>query len=318
MFRMSKKYLLVPVALVLALTIAPTSSAQTNACAQTYSVQKGDWLSTIAQKFLGDVKAYDAIAQATNEAAKTDSSFTAIADVNKIEVGQKVCIPSITTVPGRELAGIYTAVGPAADASALVETLGLGGDGQVRYTLDYVGKATIDAKGTWKQEADTVTVQLYEQAGKAVQQTMTFTVNGTHLVAKDPPNTTYTKTSPAVAFYSGLYTSGRKSADGSETLTALALLPNGVAQLTLSSASNPFILQTGTWTIGKNADTGTDQVTVKLDTQGDQPINETYVFQADNERLRGTQYNRDRWGTNLTFTRFHAPPQPQTPGSVGG
>src|SRR5689334_22469820 len=59
----------------------------------------------------------------------------------KIEVGQKLCIPAVTAVPGRELAGIYTTVGPAADASALVETLVLGGDGQARYTLDYIGKA---------------------------------------------------------------------------------------------------------------------------------------------------------------------------------
>jgi hypothetical protein len=319
MFRTSKFFLLSAlVALLLSISAVPAAFAQPNtqaACEQTYIVQKGDWLSTIALKFLGDVKAYPSILQATNDAAKTDSSFATIADANKIEVGQKLCIPAVTAVPGRELAGIYTTVGPAADASALVETLVLGGDGQVRYTLDYIGKASIDAKGTWKQEGNTVTVLLYEQAGKATKQTMTFTVQDGNLVATNPPNATYTKTAPDVAFYSGLYTANRSSADGSETLTALALLPNGEAQLTLSSSSNPFILQTGTWKAGTNPDTNTPSITVNLTKQGDQTIEETYVFQVDGENLRGTQYNADKWGTDLTFTKFHAPAEPQTPAS---
>lgn len=303
-------------ALLVMPSIVPTVSAQTATCSQTYVVQAGDWLSTIAQKFLGDAKTYTAIVEATNQAAKTDTSFAAIADPNKIEVGQKLCIPATTAVPGRELAGIYTTVGPAADASALVETLVLGGDGQVRYTLDYIGKASIDAKGTWKQEGDTVTVSLYEQAGKAVQQTMAFTVKDGNLVAKDPPNATYAKTAPNVAFYTGLYTANRASADGSEKLIALALLPNGDAQLTSSSASNPFILQTGTWQIAPNPDTNTDAVTVKLTKQGDQTIDETYVFQAGETALRGTQYNADKWGTDLTFTKYNAPAEPETPATA--
>lgn len=320
MFRISKYILFGALALGLILSLAPSAFAQPNSqtatCEQTYIVRKGDWLSTIAQKFLGDVKAYDTILQATNNAAKTDSSFSALANANKIEVGQKLCIPSVTSVPGRELAGIYTTVGPAADASALVETLVLGGDGQVRYTLDYIGKAQIDAKGTWKQEGDAVTVSLYQQAGKAVQQTLKFTVKGADLVATDPPNATYAKTSPTVSFESGLYTTNRASADGTEKLIALALLPNGQVQLTSSSSTNPFILQTGTWQSAPNSDTNTEQITVKLTKQGDQTIDETYVFQVDGSNLRGTQYNKDKWGTDLTFTKFHAPAEPQTPAST--
>lgn len=306
------------VALLLTLTVTPAAFAQGAACDQRYIVQKGDWLSTIAQKFLGDAKAYPTILKATNDAAKIDSTFATVTDPNKIEVGQKLCIPAVTTVPGLELAGIYTSVGPAADASALVETLALGGDSQVRYTLDYIGKATIDSKGTWKQISDTVSVDLYEQAGKVVSETLAFTVKDGNLVAVAPPNETFTKTSADVAFYSGLYTANRPSADGKETLNALALLPNGQVQLTLTSTSNPFILQTGTWTVGKNADTGTPSITVNLTKQGDQTISEKYVFQADQEILRGTEYNKDKWGTDLTFTKFHAPAEPETPASAGG
>src|SRR5581483_5184503 len=68
--------------------------AQTATCDQTYTVVAGDTLANIAQKFLGDLKAYQQIADATNAANKTDSSFAAIADVNKIDVGQKLCIPA--------------------------------------------------------------------------------------------------------------------------------------------------------------------------------------------------------------------------------
>lgn len=324
MFRMTKKYILLGVALLLALTGTATAFggsnayAQTANCNQTYFVQKGDWLSTIAQKFLGDATSYQAILDATNNAAKTDSSFATIADANKIEVGQKLCIPAVTSVPGRELSGIYTTVGPAADASALVETLVLGGDGQARYTLDYIGKASIYAKGTWKQDGNTVTVSLYEQAGKAVQQTMTFTVKDGNLVATAAPNATYAKTAPNVAFYSGLYTTNRPSADASETLTALALMPDGSAQLTSSSTKNPFILKTGTWQVAPNKDTGTDSVTVKLTKQGDAAIDETFVFQTGDNLLRGTQYDTNKWGTNLTFTKFNAPAEPVTPANPGG
>src|SRR5581483_6862742 len=109
----------------------PSAAAQTANCAQTYVVKQGDWLSTIAQNLLGDVKAYTTIYDATNAAAKADSSFATLTDPNKIEVGQKLCVPAKTNVtpppsaqgPGPVIpspAGIYTAVGPAADASALV------------------------------------------------------------------------------------------------------------------------------------------------------------------------------------------------------
>ena len=79
---------------------------------------------------------------------------------------------------------------PAADASALVETIVLGTDGQARDTLDYIGKAQIDSKGTWTQSGDTVTVVLNEQSGQPINQTTTYTVTDGNLVGTNPPKTT--------------------------------------------------------------------------------------------------------------------------------
>lgn len=81
-------------ALLIPLTVWAAPPAQTTACAETYTVQADDWLSKIADKFLGDTLAYPAIAAATNEAHAGDASFAAIANPDEIEVGWKVCIPS--------------------------------------------------------------------------------------------------------------------------------------------------------------------------------------------------------------------------------
>jgi LysM repeat protein len=309
------------------MVLAPRALAQTANCAQTYIVQQGDWLSSIAQKFLGDVKAYDAIQQATNDAAKTDSSFATIADANKIEVGQKLCIPERTggtTLPPQgpgpvipSAAGAYTHVGPAADASALVETFLLTDDFKATHLLDYIGKARITETGTWTTENFQYVVTLTNQDGKAINEQLKFQLdaNGNLVSVGDAP-ITYAKTSPEVIQHAGLYTANRSSADGKEKLIALALLPNGVAQLTSSSDANPFILKTGTWQLGTNPDTNAPSLTVMLDKQGDTAINETYVFQIDGDNLRGTQYNADKWGTDLTFTKFNAPSEPETPASA--
>ncbi len=59
-----------------------------------YVVQKDDWLSKLADKFLGDIFAWPAIWEATNAKAETDSSYAHIDNPNIIEVGQKLYIPS--------------------------------------------------------------------------------------------------------------------------------------------------------------------------------------------------------------------------------
>jgi hypothetical protein len=60
-------------------------------CQDEYTVQQGDWLSKIAEKYYGDVLAYDLIAQANN--AKSDDDYPDIADSNLIESGWTLCIP---------------------------------------------------------------------------------------------------------------------------------------------------------------------------------------------------------------------------------
>ncbi|GAB4447923.1 MAG: hypothetical protein Kow0031_30490 [Anaerolineae bacterium] len=64
------------------------------ACSQEVVVQADDWLSKIAEKVYGDVLAYPAIADATNAKHAEDDSFAMIDNVDVIEVGWKLCVPS--------------------------------------------------------------------------------------------------------------------------------------------------------------------------------------------------------------------------------
>ncbi len=101
-------------------------------CEQVYTVQGDDWLSKIADKFLGDVLAYQAIVEATNSAAAENSSFNQISNPNVIEVGWKLCIPAAgeemmaegqTIVDIAVADGRFTTLVTALQAAGLVETL---------------------------------------------------------------------------------------------------------------------------------------------------------------------------------------------------
>jgi phosphonate transport system substrate-binding protein len=61
---------------------------------ETYVVQADDWLSKLADKFLGDVFAWPAIWAATNQMAETDDAIDRIINPNVIDVGQTLYIPS--------------------------------------------------------------------------------------------------------------------------------------------------------------------------------------------------------------------------------
>jgi tungstate transport system substrate-binding protein len=63
-------------------------------CEQEAVVQADDWLSKIAEKAYGDVFAYPAIADATNAKHAGDESFAMIENVDVIEPGWKLCLPS--------------------------------------------------------------------------------------------------------------------------------------------------------------------------------------------------------------------------------
>lgn len=95
-------------------------------CASEVTVQADDWLSKIAEKEYGDPLLYPALVTATNAAAATDSSYTAIADPNTIEVGWKLCVPSLAeaqTLTGSDTV-VTTPVTPpvATDPAALGST----------------------------------------------------------------------------------------------------------------------------------------------------------------------------------------------------
>jgi tungstate transport system substrate-binding protein len=63
-------------------------------CEQEVVVQADDWLSKIAEKVYGDVFAYPAISEATNIKHEQDSTFAFIENVDVIEIGWKLCLPS--------------------------------------------------------------------------------------------------------------------------------------------------------------------------------------------------------------------------------
>ncbi len=108
------------IALLVALLV-PTATVvlaqEAVACDQDYSVQADDWLSKLADKFYGDVLAYPAIFDATNAAAKTDSSYATIANADIIEPGWKLCIPSAADAQAM-MGGAAPAEAPAAAPAA--------------------------------------------------------------------------------------------------------------------------------------------------------------------------------------------------------
>lgn len=98
-------------------TMVVPLAAQTTppiACVQTYVVQQGDWLSTIARQAYGDSLAWPAIVDATNAAARSDATFTTITNPERIEVGQKLCLPVRAGTPPALPAAMVAAATPTA------------------------------------------------------------------------------------------------------------------------------------------------------------------------------------------------------------
>jgi len=93
-----KTVLILVVLLMLATTVQAFAAPPAQdgvVCEQEIVVQADDWLSKIAEKIYGDVFAYPAIAQATNAKNAEDDSFANIKNVDVIEVGWKLCAPSV-------------------------------------------------------------------------------------------------------------------------------------------------------------------------------------------------------------------------------
>src|SRR5512135_1304046 len=84
--------LVVTMLAILVTNVAAAPPAQ--AKGQDYVVVKDDWLSKLADKYLGNQLSYPAIVALTNDKAAKDSSYAKIDNPDRIEVGWKLYIPS--------------------------------------------------------------------------------------------------------------------------------------------------------------------------------------------------------------------------------
>ena len=91
-----RTYLIARVALLLILPwvfgimVQPVQAQQELNCDETYTVQPGDWLSKIAQKYFGDPLAYDRLVTLAN--ADSDDDYTDIENPDLIEPGWLLCL----------------------------------------------------------------------------------------------------------------------------------------------------------------------------------------------------------------------------------
>lgn len=85
---------LVGAILLVSVFSAPTFAQTTVACESDYTIAAGDWLSKLAEKYLGSPAAYGAIVTQTNLKSETDLSYATIVNADSVEVGWKLCIPS--------------------------------------------------------------------------------------------------------------------------------------------------------------------------------------------------------------------------------
>jgi hypothetical protein len=86
--------------LILSLTFSllPTLAQDSEIiCEADVIVQADDWLSKLAEKFLGDVLAFPSIVQATNAKSAVDRTYTKIENPDVIELGWKLCVPDTQT-----------------------------------------------------------------------------------------------------------------------------------------------------------------------------------------------------------------------------
>jgi len=118
---MKRKLLYVLMVLALLAMVAPMASAAPPAQSggQDYVVVADDWLSKLADKFLGDIFAYPAITHFTNQKHADDDSYAKITNSDEIEIGWKVYIPS------KEEADAYFAA-QAASVGATGDTVKIG------------------------------------------------------------------------------------------------------------------------------------------------------------------------------------------------
>lgn len=138
--------------LALLLTLVPAialAQQEEVVCETDATVQAEDSLSTLAEKFYGNIFAFPVIVDATNAKAAADSSYAKIDDPNVIEVGSKLCIPPGEVAQKMLNEQVFTQV--AADESTSTLVVGL--------TEDTV---TLDPGHAYEFHATTVHRPIYE------------------------------------------------------------------------------------------------------------------------------------------------------------
>lgn len=205
---MKFKYVTFGVALFVlaaALLGAPRIHAQGATCAETYTVVSGDTLGAIAEKYLGNNGAYQQIADATNAANKTDSTFAAIADPNILEVGWKLCIPA--KADGTTTAPASTTPAPSATTAPAVPPLTLAQLGNATYQVQDAPGGSITLKDG-KAEVEVAPGSASKYTAQIAEPLANGTINGKPYAA-------------AVLITSG---------GGSGTFYNLAVVPNNNGQ----------------------------------------------------------------------------------------
>ncbi len=94
---MTKKFVSLLILVTLVVTLFPAivvAAPPAQAGGKTYTIQKDDWLSKVAEKEYGDPLAYPAIVYYNNKQAAEDETLTVIDDPNVIEVGWTIYLPS--------------------------------------------------------------------------------------------------------------------------------------------------------------------------------------------------------------------------------
>jgi ribose transport system substrate-binding protein len=112
---MKKLFSLIMIIALLAAFVSVASAAPPAQEGQEYIVSADDWLSKLADKYLGNVLAYPAIVEATNQKHAEDPSFAEITNPDVIEPGWKLWIPS-----AEEAAALMEGAAPAAGVKVAV------------------------------------------------------------------------------------------------------------------------------------------------------------------------------------------------------
>jgi basic membrane protein A len=207
---------------------------------QSYVIQKADWLSKLAEKYLGNVNAWPAIMLATNKMAETDSSFAKIENPDVIEPGWKVWIPG-TKEAETLLAEYKPAAAPVGKLKIAFVYVGPLGDLGWNYAQD-VGRKMIEQKfgnqveTTYIEnvpegpEAERVIRDFAQKGYKLIFTTSFGFMDPTIAVAKEFPNTWF------------VHISGYKTAENVSTVFGRMEQPRYLSGLVAGKATKSNIV----------------------------------------------------------------------------